>query len=87
VQRLDTAAVHWTRQVGAVVHGKDVGAREDDGALRSGIRSRKPLPELKQLRASWPYVYQKMVKEGGCGVRFDRFQVLQPSAQWCWIHR
>ena len=32
VQRLDTAAVHWTRQVGAVVHGKDVGAREDDGA-------------------------------------------------------
>ena len=32
VQRLDTAAVHWTRQVKAVVHGKDVGAREDDGA-------------------------------------------------------
>ena len=38
VQRLDTAAVHWTRQVGAVVHGKDVGAREDDGALPDSRR-------------------------------------------------
>jgi hypothetical protein len=32
VQRLDTAVVHWTRQVKAVVNGKDDGAREDDGA-------------------------------------------------------
>ena len=32
VQRLDTAVVHWTRQVKAVVNGKDAGAREDDGA-------------------------------------------------------
>ena len=35
VQRLDTAVVHWTRQVKAVVNGKDDGAREDDGALAS----------------------------------------------------
>ena len=32
VQRLDTAAVHWTRQVEAVVHCKDAGVGEGDGA-------------------------------------------------------